>query len=456
MSRNRLIRIHNPYSGELEGEIESTPMESIPDIVSEASEAFRDNQLTAFDRYSILAGAAKRLTDQKEEWAVSICRETGKPIRESRTEVDRAVTTLEISAQEALRVEGHIQACDVTDKRIAGNAYVHRVPIGVILAVTPFNFPLNIPAHKIGPALAAGNTVILKPSPRAPLASSRFASLFHQAGLPENLLQVVNGESRVTKALAQSEVSAVSFTGSSSTGGEIARWSAGKKLILELGGNDAAIVMEDADLEKAASAIVAHRFGSSGQRCTACKRVFIHQSVYQATREILVCLVSRLRAGDPMDETTDVGPLIDDKSAEEICRKIEESIIRGANVILGGERNGRFIKPALIENISHEDPLVHEETFGPVLPLVPFGDLDHAIRMVNSTRYGLQSAIFTNRIDAVRKAFREIEAGALIVNDGPGFRIESLPFGGVKRSGFGREGVRYAIEEFTTLKTLVM
>jgi len=456
MSRNRLIRIHNPYSGELEGEIESTPVGSIPDIVSKAFRAYRDNQLPAFDRYSILAGAAGLIREQKEDWAVSICRETGKPVRESLTEVDRAITTLEVSAQEALRVEGLIQACAVTDNRIARNAYVHRVPIGVILAVTPFNFPLNIPAHKIGPALAAGNAVILKPSPRAPLATSRFASLFHQAGLPGNLLQVVNGDNGVTRALAQSEVSAVSFTGSSSTGEAMARWSSGKKLVLELGGNDAAIVMDDADLEKAAAAIVAHRFGSSGQRCTACKRVFIHQSVYEAAREILVRLVSRLRAGDPMDEATDIGPLIDDRSAEEICRKIEDAAGRGAKLILGGGRKGRFIEPTLIENIDHEDPLVREETFGPVLPLVPFNDLDQAIRMVNSTSYGLQSAIFTNRMDTVLKAFREIEAGALIVNDGPGFRIESLPFGGVKQSGFGREGVRYAINEFTTLKTLVM
>jgi len=290
MSEGNLLRIHNPYSGELEGEIESTPVEQIPDIVAQAFGAFNHNKLPSVDRAGILAGVARRLEEQKEEWAVSICRETGKPIRECRVEVERAVITLNFSAQEALRIEGFIQPCDVTEQRLAGNAYIHRVPLGVILAVTPFNFPLNIPAHKIGPALAAGNAVILKPSPTAPLSTAAFAGLFHEAGLPEQLLQVVIGGSGVGKALLQSEISAVSFTGSSRAGNEIAKWVEGKKLLLELGGNDAAIVMDDADLEQAATAIVSHRFGSSGQRCTACKRAFIHHSVYSDMKKILIGL----------------------------------------------------------------------------------------------------------------------------------------------------------------------
>ncbi len=451
-----MIKVINPYNSELIGEIEQTSENEVNSLIDKATSSFKNRALPAIDRHNILKKAAELLEGKKEEFAISVCRETGKPIRECRIEVARACTSLTWSAQEALRIDGLIQSCDVTEKHSLKKAYIHRVPLGVIAAITPFNFPLNIPSHKIGPALAAGNAVIIKASPRAPMSTAGLVGLFLQAGLPEGLLQIVNGGSEVAEKLVSGDVQAVSFTGSSRAGSEIAKWAAGKKVVLELGGNDPIVVMDDADLESAAQTIVSHRFSFSGQRCTSCKRVFIHQSVYEDLKSNLIKLIAQLRVGDPLDEGTDIGPLIDDEAADNIQQKIKAAVKNGAVVITGGTREKRFIYPVLIENVKQDDPLVQQETFGPVLPIAKFNDFQEAIELVNSTPYGLQSAIFTNRMDIIKKAFQEFEVGALIVNGGTGFRVESLPFGGVKESGFGREGIRYAINEFSTLKTLIM
>ncbi len=453
---NKAIKVRNPYNNELIGEVYETTREDLPALFARASAAFRNDTSLSYDRFTILNETAGLLARKKDEFAELVCRETGKPIRETRIEVDRAVTTLSWSAQEALRIEGIVQPCDVTGQRLAKTAYIHRVPLGLIAAVTPFNFPLNIPAHKVGPALASGNAVILKPSPRAPLATGELVKLFYQAGLPEDLLQVVQGGTDITRELVQGPINAVSFTGSTSAGREVSKWAFGKKMILELGGSDAVVVMDDANLEAAAEILTNHRFGSSGQRCTSSKRAFIHQSIYSEMKSLLIARISRLKTGDPMNEDTDIGPLIAKSCAENLARKIEGAVKKGAVVLTGGRKEGNFLFPTLIENVPPGDPLVCEETMGPVLPLMKFMDFSEAAEQVNNTAFGLQSSLFTNRMDIIQEAFRVFEVGALIVNDGTGFRVESLPFGGVKASGTGREGVRYAIEEYTTLKTLVI
>ena len=451
-----MIQTRNPYNLELIAEIEQTSAQELHSLINSAVSGFKNSTLLAIDRFKILSKAAELLELEKEEFAVLVCQETGKPIRESRFEVDRACTTLAWSAQEALRIDGLIQSCDVTEKPSLKKAYIHRVPLGLIAAITPFNFPLNIPSHKIGPALASGNAVIIKPSPKSPLSTSRLVELFFRAGLPRDLLKIVHGGPETGKMLVCEKINAVSFTGSATAGRQIAKSAAGKKLTMELGGNDPVVVMDDADLESAALAIVKHRFSFSGQRCTSCKRVFIHKSVYEDLKNRLNILISQLRVGDPMNESTDIGPLIDDEAADNIQQKIESAKRAGAVVISGGTREGRILHPVLIENLDPDDPLVQQETFGPVLPIAEFENFQEAIELVNSTPYGLQSAIFTNRMDIVKKAFQEFEVGTLIVNEGTGFRVESLPFGGVKDSGIGREGIRYAINEFTTLKTLIV
>jgi acyl-CoA reductase-like NAD-dependent aldehyde dehydrogenase len=454
--RTKVIQVENPYNHKIIGEVEKTAMEDVPAFIETAEISFKNDKSQAIDRHNVLNWASILIEKEKEELARSICSETGKPIKESRIEVDRARTTMAWSAQEALRIDGIINPCDVTEHHLLKKAYVHRVPLGIVLAVTPFNFPLNIPAHKIGPALAAGNAVIIKPSPKSPLSTSRFVELINQAGLPGGLLQIVHGGAEVIQQLASGPVNAVSFTGSTDAGNELAKWAAGKKLTLELGGNDPAVVMDDADLDSAAHTIIGHRFSFSGQRCTSCKRVFIHQAVYEEMRHKLINRISKLIVGDPGNEDTDIGPLIDEKAAEKISRKIEAAVKNGAVLTAGGKKDGNFIYPALIENLKSDSPLLQEETFGPVLPIVKFNTFQEAVQLVNSTRYGLQSAIFTNKMDIIQKAFQEFEAGALIVNEGTGLRVESIPFGGVKASGIGREGIRYAINEFTTFKTLIM
>ena len=451
-----IIEVMNPFDGSALGSVRRSSPTDIHDTVVRAATAFKRNRSAAIDRYEILFKVSKLLEARRDAFATAVCRETGKPIRECRVEVDRTCTTLLWSAQESLRIEGLVQPCDVTSQRVRRNAHIHRVPLGVVAAITPFNFPLNIPAHKIGPALAAGNAVILKPSPKAPLATASFVDLFHEAGLADDLLQVVHGDAEVVEQLARENVQAVTFTGSSRVGPQIAAWAAGKKMTMELGGNDPVVVMDDADLDAAAGAILAHRFGSSGQRCTSCKRAILHEAVYEAMKERLLEGVSRLVMGDPMSEKTDLGPLIDEPAAIKVMEKVEAARAQGAKVLCGGSRKDAFVAPTLVEGITPKDPLFQEETFGPVLPIVPFSDLDEAVALVNGTPFGLQAGIFSNRMDVIQEAFARFDVGTLVVNDGPALRIEPIPFGGVKSSGMGSEGIRYAIHEFTRYKTLVL
>jgi len=450
------IKVYNPYNGELVGSVIPASDKDIDRAIERAWDAFNANDNLAIDRYHILSNVWRMLQERREEFARLISLETGKSIRESRIEVDRASTTLHWSAEESLRIGGTILPCDTTEQRLHKKAYVYRVPLGVVGAIVPFNYPLNIPAHKVGPALASGNTVILKPSPKAPMSSERFVKLFYESGLPRHMLQVIHGDAPVTERLVKGNISAVSFTGSTRIGYEVARWATPKKLVLELGGNDPIVVMDDADLNLAVKIIIAHRFSFSGQRCTSCKRLFLHTSIYKEVKTRLLAEISKLTVGDPMDEKTDIGPLIDEYVAIDICNKIGAARKGGAKILCGGSRKGSIVLPTLIEGLKIEDPLIYEETLGPVLPIIKFEDFDEVPSLVNNTPYGLQAGIFTNRIDIIQEAFRRFNVGTLVVNDGPGLRVEPLPFGGVKSSGLGREGIRYAIEEFTNSKTLIL
>jgi acyl-CoA reductase-like NAD-dependent aldehyde dehydrogenase len=258
------------------------------------------------------------------------------------------------------------------------------------------------------------------------------------------------------EALAKAPVNVVSFTGSSKVGPTVASWAGGKRVVMELGGNGAVVVMDDADLDAAARTIVAHRFGSSGQRCTSCKRAVIHRDVYDAVRDRILSHVDTLKVGDPADEETDVGPLIDHEAADHIMAKLEAGCRRGARVLVGGKREAGIVYPTVVEDVPTDDPLFVEETFGPVLPLVAFSTLDEAVALVNATPFGLQAGVFTQNQQVTHELFRRLEVGAVMVNDGPGLRVEPIPFGGVKSSGIGHEGIRYAVEEFSRLKTLVI
>ncbi|MBI2374284.1 MAG: aldehyde dehydrogenase [Deltaproteobacteria bacterium] len=456
MNSSGLIESFNPANGELVGTVPAASHDDVRDAVKVARSAFRGDATLAFDRHRILMRATQLLEARAEEFARLVCRETAKPIRDCRVEVARAGSTLRFSAEESLRIDGILQPCDVTSQRLERWAHVRRVPVGIVVAITPFNFPLNIPAHKVAPALAAGNAVIIKPSPKSPVATARFIELLHEAGVPRPMLQILHGGADVVESLARSNVDAVSFTGSSFVGPQVASWSAGKKTVMELGGNGAVVVMDDANVEAAASTIVSHAFGSAGQRCTACKRAVIHRSVYDEAKKLILEKTSRLVLGDPIDERTDVGPLIDEEATERVMKKIDFARDQGVRVLCGGALSGKIVQPTIFEGVAREDRLWLEETFGPVLPMVAFDRFEEAIELVNSTPFGLQTGLFTNRMDVIRRAAKELEVGTVIVNDGCGLRVEPIPFNGVKASGTGQEGIRWAIGEFTHLKTLVM
>ena len=323
--------------------------------MTRAHKAFRNIVPPSIERHDILMRASQSLAQHREDLAQLVCREAGKPIGECRLEIDRACTTLSWSAQESLRLEGLVQPCDITPERLRRHAYVHRVPLGVVAAITPFNFPVNLPAHKIGPAFAAGNAVIVKPSPRAPLATGRLVEILHASGVDEELLQIVHGGANTVESLVKSSVQAVSFTGSSKVGPKIAAWAAVKTLVMELGGNDPVVVMEDADLDSAAEVIIAHRFGFAGQRCTCCKRALIHSRVWDEMRERLVRLATGLVVGDPADETTTFGPLIDEEPAQQVLERVRASVASGAAVLCGGTREGALVQPTLVENVKPPD-----------------------------------------------------------------------------------------------------
>jgi acyl-CoA reductase-like NAD-dependent aldehyde dehydrogenase len=326
-----------------------------------------------------------------------------------------------------------------------------------VLCITPFNFPINIALHKIGPAIAAGNTVLFKPGPQNTASSQLLVKLCYEAGIPQDVLQLsVPALEDMSRLVAHDDISAVNFTGGTAAANAIAAAAGYKKLLLELGGNDPLIVMPDGDLEAAVAAAINQRFATAGQRCTAAKRLFIHGDVYDRFRDLLVQKSTALKVGDPMDDDTFVGPVIHSGAAAEIRSRIEDAIEKGATVALGNRYEGAFVYPTILENVSTDCELMVEETFGPVMPLCRFTDVEDIIPVINNTAYGLQAGIFTQNLGLVRYLFEQLDVGTLACNDGPGFRTEHFPFGGVKQSGVGREGIKYAVREMSVVKTLVI
>ncbi|MCB9677944.1 MAG: aldehyde dehydrogenase family protein [Alphaproteobacteria bacterium] len=449
--------VTNPWNGEVLGHFEHTSAAAVDEALTklEAGRAvFRS--LAAHQRSAILSAFADGLDARAEELARLVTAEVGKTLRDSRVELERASATLRCSADEARQIRGEVLDSDTYGPTRGRWGIVHRRPLGIVLAITPFNFPINLALHKIGPAFAAGCPVLFKPGPQNTLSARLLTQIAHEAGFPEETLQCCVPDVPVlTDVIASDRVQVVSFTGGVPTARAIARAAGPKKLLLELGGNDPLIVFEDADLDAAVRTVVAQRFATAGQRCTAAKRVFVHTSVFEAFAARLVAATEALVVGDPADEATFVGPVVSLAAAEAIEARIQDAVAQGARVLAGGRREGTLIRPTVLTHVPDTAELVADETFGPVVPLFGFQDEDELVRRVNQTPFGLQAGVFTQRLDRVRRLFEALDVGALAVNDGPGFRAEHFPFGGVKHSGLGREGVRYCIEELTMHKTLV-
>lgn len=437
--------------------VELTDAASASAVAARCAAAAGKAALPAHARAAILLKAAGALEAQAEDFARLISSEVGKPLKEARREAARAAFTLRWAGEEARRVVGEVLPLDLDANSEGRYALVRRVPRGPALFITPFNFPLNLVAHKVAPAVAVGLPFVLKPDPRCPKSAEKLIALLVDAGWPAEAAIVVGGPLPAAEALVRDERFRIfSFTGSTAVGWKLKALAVKAHSCLELGGNAAVFVGKDADLPWAAARCAWGAFCYSGQTCISVQRIFVEAEAHAEFRRLLVENIKLLIVGDPLDEKTDIGPLIDEKSALRVEEWLKEAVAKGAKLWTGGPRNGLVIPPSLLEGVPADCRLSCEEAFGPVATLDAVSSREEALERMASSRYGLQAGIFTNDFAFIQRAFERLPVGGLIVNDIPTFRSDAMPYGGVKDSGTGREGVRYAMEDFTEQKTLVL
>jgi len=425
------------------------------DSGAEAAKIMRD--LRSYQRAEILHKASSLIGDRKEEFARVISEEGGKPIREARSEVVRAESTFRLAAEAVRNWNGEVLPLDVTPAAGDRIALVRRFPVGLVVAISPFNFPLNLVAHKVAPAIAAGCSVIVKPASSTPLTALMLGRLLLDAGLPPGGCNVIPTDLKLAGPLLDDpRVKLVTFTGSGEVGWEIKKRANRKKVCLELGGNAAAIVEPSCDLDFAARRIVMGGYAHAGQICISVQHILLHEDIYQPFIERFVPLVSNLSMGDPLKETTEITAMIDDKEAVRIEVWIAEAVRRGGNLLTGGERTDNRVTPAVLEYVPDDCCISHDEAFGPVTVVRRYSRFEEALEWVNAQQYGLQTGIFTADVSQAMLSFNRLEVGGIILNDVPTVRVDNYPYGGVKNSGFGREGVKYAMEEMSELRTLVL
>lgn len=413
--------------------------------------------MPAHQRAAILESAAALLAKRADAVAEILCREAAKPMRDARSEVARCVITLKTAGEEAKRIHGEYLGLDAVTSGTGRHGITRRFPIGIVSAISPFNFPLNLPAHKVAPALAAGNAVLLKPAPRAPLSSFELVNILFEAGCPKEALAVLPGEPpAIDPLITDPRIAMVSFTGSAAVGWKIKERAAKKKVTLELGGNAAVVVHSDADLERAAARCVAGSFTYAGQVCIRSQRILVHKSARAEFTDRFLQQIAKLKIGDPLDEATELGPMIDAAAAARAWSWVGEAVAAGAKLITGAAPNGAWMQPAVLANTPRGCRARDEEIFAPVVAIDEYASFDDALDLVNDSRYGLQAGIFTNNISLLFRAFERLAVGAVIHNDVPMFRVDPMPYGGIKDSGFGREGLRHAIEDMTELRLLVV
>ena len=454
--KDEVIDVIYPYNQQKIGEAVKGSVEDVEKAVEKAKIGLKKlKQLTAYEKYKMLLKVAQLLEERKEEFAKVITLETGKTIKESRIEVDRAINTITFSAEEAKRIAGEVVHFDASPNGRGKRGYYFRVPAGIVTAITPFNFPVNLTAHKIAPAIAAGCPFILKPSEKTPLSPTMLCQLFLEAGVPEEAVSIIPGFADVGQAMTtHPDVRVVSFTGSLKVGEIIAKQAGLKKIVMELGSNSAVIVDKDANLELAAKKSVLGGFALAGQVCISVQRVLVHKDVADEFENLLKKEASKLKYGDPMEEDTDVGPVISINEVDRIQTWISEAVMKGAKVSLGGEAEKTLFKPTIVSEIPEDSKLFYEEAFAPVVAVKRFETIEEAVEMVNKTNYGLQVGIFTNNLKNAWKVIEEVEVGGVMVNDIPTFRADNMPYGGVKGSGIGREGPKFAIEDYTEIKVV--
>ena len=456
-SRN-IKSIKSPYDGKEVGKVHFAEKEHIEEAINSAYSAFsKTRKLTSHERSLILEGISEQIKNRKEELAKSITLQSGKVIKHSLGEVDRAINTFKIASEEAKRIGGEVIPLDLSAQTKGRVGLLRRFPIGVIVGITPFNFPLNLVAHKVAPAIACGNTIILKPSSQVPITSILLGEIIKETDYPSGGFNVLpSGYEEADLLLTSDKVKKITFTGSPTVGWELKRKAHRKKITLELGGNAALVVEPDANLEYAVKRAVFGAFSFSGQICISIQRIFLHKKIYDAFMADFVSQTKKLKIGNPLDKDTDIGPMINLNAAKKTEEWIQEAIDNGAKIVWGGKRDGVMFEPTILENVKPEFKISWFEAFAPVVVIYSYEDFEDALEGVNYSIYGLQAGIFTTDLKKVFKAYDMLEVGGVIVNDVPTFRIDHMPYGGVKESGFGREGVKYAIEEMTELKLLAI
>jgi acyl-CoA reductase-like NAD-dependent aldehyde dehydrogenase len=450
--------VHSPYDHSVVGEVHLGSAAHAETAVLAAQRAFATTKKSAgYERKRILKAISEGIRARREEFSQLMCLEAGKPIKAARAEVDRAVFTFEVAAEEATRIGGEWLPLDWQSSTTGRAGIVRRFPLGPILAITPFNFPLNLVAHKVAPAIAAGCTIVLKPAPQTPLCSLLLAEVIAGSGLTAgafNVLPLANDIAE--KLVADDRLKMLTFTGSGKVGWALKQKAGKKKVTLELGGNAGVIVHSDADVAFAAQRCVAGGFGYSGQTCISVQRIYVQRSVYDTFLSMLVAGVKKLRMGNPAEDSTDVGPLINEGAARRTEEWIKEAAAGGARIETGGKREGSIVEPTVLTHTRPDMKVSCEEVFGPVVLVEPYDNFSDAIRQVNDSPSGLQAGVFTRDVKLLFSAFDELEVGGVISGDTSSFRIDHMPYGGVKDSGLGREGLRYAIEEMTEPRLLVL
>jgi acyl-CoA reductase-like NAD-dependent aldehyde dehydrogenase len=451
-------RVVNPFTGQAVADIvHATESDAEQAIASTCSAAASLAALPGHARYNLLQQIAALIYRRRDEFASTITAEAGKPITDARREVSRAVQTFTVAAEEARRIAGEVVPLDWTPSTDSHLGILRRFPIGPILGITPFNFPLNLVAHKVAPALAAGNPILIKPAPQTPLTALLLGEIALEAGLPPGGLNVIPCNNVIAERLVvDPRFKLLSFTGSAPVGWMLKAKCGKKKVTLELGGNAGVIIESDADLDLAAQRCATGGFGYAGQTCISVQRVFVHHTIADLFTTKLLMQVARLKAGDPTDDATVVGPLIDEAAAQRVEQWIGEAVTQGARVLLGGKRMGSVVDATVLSNVKADMKVSCQEVFGPVVTVTPYRQLNEAISALNQSDYGLQAGVFTQDVNKIFHAFRHLEVGAVLANEIPTFRADHMPYGGVKDSGLGREGVRSAIDDMTEPRLLVL
>jgi acyl-CoA reductase-like NAD-dependent aldehyde dehydrogenase len=458
ISHGREVVITSPYDRSVVAVVSEADRGHVEVAIDSAVRSFAvTRKMPSYQRAAILRKITDGMGARREEFARTICQEAGKPIKTARIEVERAINTFQIAAEESTRIYGEYLPLDTLESTAGRWGLVRRFPLGPVFAITPFNFPLNLVAHKVAPAIAAGCPLILKPAPQTPVSSLLLAEVVHESGWPEGAFAVMPlSNDNAALLVADDRVKLLSFTGSAAVGWQLKSRAGKKRVTLELGGNAGVIVHSDADLAHAAQRCVAGGFSYAGQTCISVQRILVHRPVFDQFTGLLLEGVRKLKTGDPMQETTDVPPLIREQDAVRITEWIEEAVKGGARLLCGGNRHGSIVEPAVLTGTLPNMRVNCAEIFGPVVTVEPYVEFRDALVQLNDSAYGLQAGVLTRDAGLIQMAFEELEVGGVIAGDVPSFRVDQMPYGGVKDSGLGREGLRYSIEDMTERKLLVM